>query len=88
MRIWDGKKSDPGWKKLGSGIRNVYSGSATQHKSVSKVLRTAVKNKFPNSAKLLSVYVNCILNPDRLDRCVQKEEYLNKQSLPVLVLSF
>jgi hypothetical protein len=29
MRILDGDSSDPGWKKVGSGIRDKYSGSAT-----------------------------------------------------------
>ncbi len=29
VRIRDGKKSDPGWKKVGSGIRDKHTGSAT-----------------------------------------------------------
>jgi hypothetical protein len=29
VRIRDGKKSDPGWKKVGSGIRDKHPGSAT-----------------------------------------------------------
>ena len=29
MRIRDGDSSDPGWKKVGSGIRDKHSGSAT-----------------------------------------------------------
>jgi hypothetical protein len=29
MQIRDGKDSDPGWKKLGSGIRDKHPGSAT-----------------------------------------------------------
>jgi hypothetical protein len=29
MRIRDGNNSDPGWKKLGSGIRDKHPGSAT-----------------------------------------------------------
>ncbi len=33
MRIrdpgWSGDSSDPGWKKVGSGIRDYYPGSAT-----------------------------------------------------------
>jgi hypothetical protein len=29
MWIQDGKKSDPGWKKVGSRIRNKHHGSAT-----------------------------------------------------------
>jgi hypothetical protein len=30
-KLWirDGKKSDPGWKKVGPGIRNKHPGSAT-----------------------------------------------------------
>jgi hypothetical protein len=30
MRIRDGKNSDPGWRKVGSGIRYKHPGSATQ----------------------------------------------------------
>ncbi len=30
-RIRDGKKSDPGWKTFGSGIRDKHPGSATLH---------------------------------------------------------
>jgi hypothetical protein len=29
MRIRDGDSSDPGWKKVGSGIRDKHPGSAT-----------------------------------------------------------
>jgi hypothetical protein len=29
MRILDGDSSDPGWKKVGSGIQDKHSGSAT-----------------------------------------------------------
>jgi hypothetical protein len=29
LRIRDGKNSDPGWKKFGSGIRDKHPGSAT-----------------------------------------------------------
>jgi hypothetical protein len=29
MRIRDGKKSDPGWKKVGSGIRKKHPGTTT-----------------------------------------------------------
>jgi hypothetical protein len=32
MRIRDGNNSDPGWKKVGSGIRDKHPGSATLQK--------------------------------------------------------
>ncbi len=34
MRIRDGDSSDPGWKKVGSGIRDKHPGSATLMKTL------------------------------------------------------
>ncbi len=38
MRIRDGKNSDPGWKKFGSGIQDQQPRSETQHRGKKDML--------------------------------------------------
>ncbi len=50
MRIRDGDSSDPGWKKVGSGIRNKHPGSAT----LLKFLGSEYSHKLYNLNKQIS----------------------------------
>jgi hypothetical protein len=38
MRIRDGKNSDPGWKKVGYGIRDKHPGSVTLERIIQKTI--------------------------------------------------
>jgi hypothetical protein len=46
MRIRDGKNSDPGWKKFGSGIRDKHPGSATLFEELKEILLWVPQSKY------------------------------------------
>jgi hypothetical protein len=77
MRIRDGDSSDPGWKKVGSGIRDKHPGSAT--------LIWGIGNRGLSLCNVASLvlYPYCIDAPQRI---VKKSLYRTAPpySIPVL----
>jgi hypothetical protein len=87
MRIRDGKNSDSGWKKFGSGIQDKYPGSATLRITKEKMRKCLIRAPM-RKLRNLRVKVPGVYYPVKVLFCHQYSAFAISLNLELLQMSW